>query len=181
MMIKMTKRKVNWENCKNNLQKLVAFWVKIEYRDLYENATTDEIKKLYGRWAKSASNLLKKCNNDLEMAKKILYEGRMFFRKKKLNYTIETILRNFEKIKQYCSKKRYDVALFNQYVDLCQENKTKIDKEKLEDFLNKIENPNAYLESKIIEEKRKMKIDYNIQKLIDEKFKNFLNFGGANE
>lgn len=171
-------KKVNWENCKTNLQRLVAYWVKIEYRHLYENATQSDIRKIYGRWAKTASIILKKCNNNLELAKKILEEGRKYFARKKLNYTMETILRNIEKIKMFVERKRYDLALFNQYVELCRKNKTNIDETQLETLLNKLEKPDIYLENKIIEEKRKIKIDENFIKLINKKYDKF--FGGLN-
>ena len=156
---------VNWDNAKTDLHKLVAYWIQIDNPHLYQTATRGQIKGIYSRIAKSCKAILD-ISGDLETAKKATSICRNWLIEKKLNFTIETILRNIPKFVDMIKKNEIlppeiDTALWREYIELKQIKGQNIDKEKIISYLKEIiskgYNPNKILEKKIIELKRTKK------------------------
>ena len=83
----------NWEDCKNDVQRLIAFWVRLEHPDLYQGATREQKREFFRRFARDASSILKMAGN-LKIAMDAVLECRGWLMEKGLEYNLSTIARN---------------------------------------------------------------------------------------
>jgi hypothetical protein len=117
--------KVNWDNCKNDNQRLMAFWVQLDHPELYKNATKEQAQEFFKRFTRDSSSILKMAG-DLEIAKEAVKACREWLRSKKLEYNLTTIARNIGKflndaIRLYSLPPETDLFLLEEYRKLYKE------------------------------------------------------------
>jgi len=117
--------KVNWDNCRNDNQRLMAFWVQLEHPELYKNATKEQAQEFFKRFTRDSSSILKMAGN-LEVAKEAVKACREWLRSKKLEYNLTTIARNIgkfldETIRNYQLPPETDLFLLEEYRKLYKE------------------------------------------------------------
>lgn len=153
---------VNWENCRSDIQRFVAFWVKLNEPNLYNNATKEQVYAIYGQYARYAKSILG-IAGDLEKAKEASKMCREWLLRNKLSYNLATIARNIGRFLNRINKNadvpiEVDLALWNEYCELREMKKGKFDKNKALEFIKDIisqgKNPNELLERRIVELKR---------------------------
>lgn len=159
---KIKNKLINWDNAKSDNQKFISFWIKIDNPTLYKTATSDQIKGVYGRFAKATKAILD-IAGDLETAKKAASMCRDWLKSKNLDYTLETISKHLVKFVDGIKRNEIlppevDSVLWSQYCELREIKKGKFDKIKaineLKNIISISKNPNNVLEQKIIELKR---------------------------
>jgi biotin operon repressor len=82
-----------WMDCKNDSQRLVAFWVMIEHPDLYLNAGEEQRHEFFRRLGRNASSILKMAGR-LEIAMAAMMACRDWLRERGLSYNLSTIAKN---------------------------------------------------------------------------------------
>jgi hypothetical protein len=120
--------KVNWDNCRNDNQRLMAFWVQLEHPELYKNATKEQAQEFFKRFTRDSSSILKMAGN-LEVAKEAVKACREWLSSKKLEYNLTTIARNIgkfidEAIRKYQLPPETDLYLLAEYQRLYKEIKS---------------------------------------------------------
>lgn len=153
---------VNWENCKTDIQRFIAFWIKIDQPNIYYTATKEQVKAIYGLYAKYSKVILDAAG-DLEVAKEAASMCRDWLVREKLSYNIATVARNITKFIDAIVKKNrvpveVDYALWEEYCKLRELKKGAFDKSKVLEYIKNLishgKNPNELLERKILELKR---------------------------
>jgi hypothetical protein len=92
-MTPVIKNKANWDNCKTDLQRLLAHYVRTEYPGLYANATQEQASGIFKRYGRAASEILSVAG-DADMAIKAFNTGRAYFNKKGLSWNLSSISKN---------------------------------------------------------------------------------------
>ncbi len=84
---------VNWDNCKTDHQRFMAYYIKCEYPELYMSATQEQANDKFARYGKAAKEILTAAGN-LESAIEILNRAKTYFCKQGLSWNLSTIAKN---------------------------------------------------------------------------------------
>ena len=84
---------VNWDNCHNDIQRLLAYYVSIETPELYKTATQSQANGVFKRYGRAASELLAVAG-DLPTAKRAFDLAMAHFNKKGLSWNLSTVAAN---------------------------------------------------------------------------------------
>ena len=87
------KNPVNWDNCRTDLQRLIAHYVRVEMPELYAKATQAQATGIFKRYGTAASEILTVAG-DVETAKKAFDYGRKTFNEQDLSWNLSTIAKN---------------------------------------------------------------------------------------
>lgn len=85
--------RVNWDNCRSDLQRLMAHMVKREMPELYQSATQSQANSLFKRYGKSASEVLGVAG-DLPTAIRAFDLAMAHFNGKGLAWNLSTVSKN---------------------------------------------------------------------------------------
>jgi hypothetical protein len=91
---------VNWENCRTDLQRFIAHYVRLEMPALYQNATQAQANGVFKRYGRAASEILAVAG-DLTTAKAAFDKGRAVFGAKGLSWNLSTISKNIAEFVNY--------------------------------------------------------------------------------
>lgn len=86
---------VNWENCRTDLQRLAAYYLKCYAPAMYASATTAQATEFFKRQSRALTSICRQAG-DVEVAKKILdIAADYYFRRPKpLTWNLDTVARN---------------------------------------------------------------------------------------
>ncbi len=84
---------VNWENCRSDHQRFIAYYVAKEMPELYKNATQAQANGLFKRYGRAASEVLS-VSGDIDTARAAFDLGRAYFVQKGLPWNLSTISKN---------------------------------------------------------------------------------------
>ncbi len=84
---------VNWENCRSDHQRFIAYYVAKEMPELYKNATQAQANGLFKRYGRAASEVLS-VSGDIDTARAAFDLGRAYFVQKGLSWNLSTLSKN---------------------------------------------------------------------------------------
>jgi len=121
--------KADLDDCGDDIQRLIDFWVQIEYPDLYQHASNGQRQEIFKRFSRDASFILKVAGN-LQLAKEAIVACRNWLMEKELAYNLTTIANNISKflnetIRKYPFPPETDLELLEEYKRLYRELKGK--------------------------------------------------------
>jgi predicted transcriptional regulator len=117
-------QKSGWD-CKTDTQRLLEFWVQIEYPSLYQSASNEQRREIFRRFSRDASSILKVAGS-LEVAKEAMVACRNWLIEKKLEYNLTTIAKKIhrfldEAFRKYSFPPETDLSLLEEYKKLYRE------------------------------------------------------------
>jgi hypothetical protein len=86
-------KSVNWDNCRSDLQRLLAYYVSVETPDLYKTATQAQANGVFKRYGRAASELLAVAG-DLPTAKRAFDLAMAHFNKRGLSWNLSSVAAN---------------------------------------------------------------------------------------
>ena len=87
------KAPVNWENCRTDLQRLIAHFVKITTPALYANCSQAQASGIFKVQGKAASEILKQCGT-ADIACRVLDKASKYFYDKGLDWSLHAVNRS---------------------------------------------------------------------------------------
>ena len=84
---------VNWDNCKTDLQRFLAYYISVETPELYKRATKAQANAVFKRYGRAASEFLGVAGG-LGIAKRAFDLAAAHFAKKGLSWNLSTVTAN---------------------------------------------------------------------------------------
>ncbi|MFA5937345.1 MAG: hypothetical protein WC822_05745, partial [Candidatus Paceibacterota bacterium] len=105
----MGKAPVNWDNCKTDLQRLAAYYIKCYDPDWYASSTQEQATEFFAKQGKALKSILAQTGS-LDVAKKTIDVASVYYcdRPKPLTWNLHTVAANMIEFRQKAKKEVED-------------------------------------------------------------------------